>query len=173
MKKEYLLEIIGIFIFALTALIFLSFISYHPSDLSYYTSHPNIPPKNFINIFGAYFSGISFFVFGWVSYMVPIFLFLWGLKFVRAEEIRTNVVKLLGIFILMVALGSFLAMFFISEPTLRFGRGGIVGLVFSDFLIHYFGRVGAYVILIMLGLLSLPLIGEILVLPFFGRFWIT
>ena len=170
MKKEYLFEIIGIFIFALTALIFLSFISYHPSDLSYYTSHPNIPPKNFINIFGAYFSGISFFVFGWVSYMVPIFLFLWGLKFVRAEEIRTNVVKLLGIFILMVALGSFLAMFFISEPTLRFGRGGIVGLVFSDFLIHYFGRVGAYVILIMLGLLSLPLIGEILVLPFFGRF---
>ena len=170
MKKEYLLEIIGIFIFALTALIFLSFISYHPSDLSYYTSHPNIPPKNFINIFGAYFSGISFFVFGWVSYMVPIFLFLWGLKFVRAEEIRTNVVKLLGLFILMVALGSFLAMFFISEPTLRFGRGGIVGLVFSDFLIHYFGRVGAYVILIMLGLLSLPLIGEILVLPFFGRF---
>ena len=170
MKKEYLLEIIGIFIFALTALIFLSFISYHPSDLSYYTSHPNIPPKNFINIFGAYLSGISFFVFGWVSYMVPIFLFLWGLKFVRAEEIRTNVVKLLGLFILMVALGSFLAMFFISEPTLRFGRGGIVGLVFSDFLIHYFGRVGAYVLLVMLGLLSLPLIGEILVLPFFGRF---
>ena len=170
MKKEYLLEIIGIFIFALTALIFLSFVSYHPSDLSYYTSHPNIPPKNFINIFGAYLSGISFFVFGWVSYMVPIFLFLWGLKFVRAEEIRTNVVKLLGLFILMVALGSFLAMFFISEPTLRFGRGGIVGLVFSDFLIHYFGRVGAYVLLVMLGLLSLPLIGEILVLPFFGRF---
>lgn len=170
MKKEYLLEIIGIFIFALTALIFLSFVSYHSSDLSYYTSHPSIPPRNFINIFGAYLSGIFFFVFGWVSYMVPIFLFLWGLKFVRAEEIRTNVVKLLGIFILMVALGSFLAMFFISEPTLRFGRGGIVGLVFSDFLIHYFGRAGAYVILVMLGLLSLPLIGEILVLPFFAHF---
>jgi S-DNA-T family DNA segregation ATPase FtsK/SpoIIIE len=171
MKKEYLLEIIGIFIFALTVLIFLSLISYHPSDLSYYTSHPNIPPKNFINIFGAYLSGIFFFVFGWVSYLVPVFLFLWGLKFVRAEQIRTNVVKLLGIFILMAALGSFLAMFFVIEPTVRFGRGGIVGLVFSDFLIHYFGRMGAYVILVMLSLLSLPLIGEILVLPFFGRFF--
>ena len=170
MREKRLNEIKGVILIALGLIVLASLISFNRYDLSFYTSHPNIPPKNFIHIFGAYFSGISFFVFGWVSYMVPIFLFLWGLKFVRAEEIRTNVVKLLGLFILMVALGSFLAMFFISEPTLRFGRGGIVGLVFSDFLIHYFGRVGAYVLLVMLGLLSLPLIGEILVLPFFGRF---
>jgi len=171
MKKEYVLEIIGIFIFALTVLIFLSFVSYHSSDLSFYASHPNVPPKNLINIFGAYLSGAFFFVFGWASYVVPAFLFLWGLKFVRAEEIRTNMVKLLGILILTATLSSFLAMFFVNQQTIRFGRGGIVGLVFSDFLTHYFGRAGAYVLLLMLGLLSLPLIGEILVFPFFVEFF--
>lgn len=170
MKKEYLLEIIGIFIFALTVLIFLSFFSYHSSDLSFYTSHPNIPPKNLINVFGAYLSGFFFFVFGWASYLFPSFLFLWGLKFVRGQQIRTNVIKLLGILILGVTAASFLAMFLTLEPTVRFGRGGIVGLVFSDFLIHYFGRPGTYVLLLMLGLLSLPLIGEILIFPFFASF---
>ena len=169
MKKEYLYEIIGIFILALTVLIFLSFISYNPSDLAFYSSHPNYPPKNLINIFGAYFSGVFFFVFGWTSYLVPVFLLLWGMKFIRCEKIRTHVVKLLGILILMVSVSSFLAMFFVAQPTFRFRRGGIVGLVFSDFLSHYFGRPGAYVILIMLGLLSLPLIGEILVFPFFAQ----
>ncbi|MDD5574673.1 MAG: DNA translocase FtsK 4TM domain-containing protein, partial [Candidatus Omnitrophica bacterium] len=171
MKKEHVLEIIGIFIFALTVLVLLSFVSYHPADLSFYTSDPNTPPKNLINIFGAYLSGFFFFVFGWASYLFPAFLFLWGLKFVRAQHIRTNVVKLLGIFILAVSLSSFLALFLADRSTVRFSRGGIVGLVFSDFLVHYFGRTGAYVILLMLGLLSLPLIGEILVIPFFASFF--
>jgi S-DNA-T family DNA segregation ATPase FtsK/SpoIIIE len=94
-----------------------------------------------------------------------------GPKVCPAEQIRTNVVKLLGILILAVSLSSFLALFFVDQATARFGRGGIVGLVFSDFLMHYFGRAGAYVILLMLGLLSLPLIGEILVIPFFGAFF--
>lgn len=170
MKREHVLEIIGIFIFALTALVFLSFVSYHPSDLSFYTSNPNIPPKNLINIFGAYLSGFFFFVFGWASYLFPFFLFLWGLKFARDQEIRTNIVKLVGILLLAATLASFLALFFVSEHTLRFRRGGITGLVFSDFLVHYFGRWGAYVLLLMLGLLSLPLIGEVLVLPFFASF---
>jgi len=171
MKKEYVLEIIGIFIFALTVLVFLSFISYNPADLSFYTSHPNTPPKNLINVFGAYLSGMFFFVFGWASYLFPSFLFLWGLKFVRAEKIRANIIKILGLLILTLALSSFLAMFFISVQTVRFKRGGIVGLVFSDFLSHYFGRTGTYVILLMLGSLSLPLIGEILIFPFVVRFF--
>ncbi len=171
MKKEYIYEIIGILIFSLTALIFLSFISYHSTDLPFYTSHPNVPPKNLINVFGAYLSGFFFFLFGWGSYVLPLSLSLWGLKFVRRELIRANIIKILGILILLLALSSFLAMFLTLESTVRFKRGGIVGLVFSDFLVHYFGRTGAYVILGMLTLLSLPLIGEILVLPFFAQFF--
>jgi S-DNA-T family DNA segregation ATPase FtsK/SpoIIIE len=171
MKREHVFEIIGIFIFALTALTFLSFISYHPSDLAFYTSHPNNPVKNWINVFGAYLSGASFFAFGWASYLLPFFMFLWGLKILRCETIRANIIKLLGLFILSVTLSSFMSMFWVSDPAVRFKRGGTIGLVFGDFLIHYFGRPGAYVILVMLGLLSLPLIGEILVFPFFSRFF--
>ena len=120
MKREHLLEIIGLLIFALTALTFLSYVSYHPEDLSFYTSNPNVPAKNLINIFGAYLSWASFFVFGWAAYLLPFFLFLFGLKFIRAEKIRANMFKLLGVFIIAVALSSFLAMFFVSDPTFHF-----------------------------------------------------
>lgn len=171
MKKEYLYEIFGIFVFAVTILIFLSFVSYHSSDLAFYTSHPYFPPKNLINLFGAFLSGVFFFVFGWASYLAPIFLFLWGLKFIRHEQIRANLVKILGFFILTVAVSSFLAILLTVEPTIRFSRGGIVGMVFSDFLVNYFGRTGAYVILFMLAVLSFPLIGEILVFPFVTSFF--
>lgn len=102
---------------------------------------------------------------------MPIFLFLWGLKFIRHEEIRANFVKIFGFLILTVAFSSFLAILWTVESTLRFARGGIVGLVFSDFLINYFGRAGAYVIMFMLAILSLPLIGEILVFPFVTSFF--
>ncbi len=170
MKKEHIYEIIGILIFSLTVLIFLSFISYTPQDLSYYSSHPNVPPKNFVNVFGAYLSGLFFFVFGWASYAAPVALGLWGLKFVRREEIRANIIKIIGLLIMTLALSSFLALALTNDSTVRFRRGGIVGLVFSDFLVAYFGRAGAYVIISMLGLLSLPLLGEILVLPFLASY---
>ncbi len=171
MKKEHVYEIIGLFIFALTVLVFLSLVSHHPEDLSFYTSHPNIPPKNWVNIFGAYLSEGLFFCFGYASYVVPVFLFFFGLKFVRREPIRMNAVKLLGILVFGVALSSFLAMFFASLATVRFRRGGMAGLVFSDFLTHYFGRTGAYVLVLMLGLLSLPLVGQIFIFPFLSRFF--
>jgi len=171
MKKEHVYEIIGLFIFAFTVLVFLSLLSYHPEDLSFYTSHPNVPPRNWVNIFGAYLSEGLFFSFGFASYAVPVFLFFFGLKFVRREPIRMNAVKLLGLVVLCVALSSFFAMFLASVSTVRFRRGGIAGLVFSDFLTHYFGRTGAYVLVLMLGLLSLPLVGQIFIFPFLSKFF--
>src|SRR5512135_2581827 len=110
MKREHVLEIIGIFVFALTVLVFLSLVSYHPDDLAFTTSHPNIPPKNWVNVFGATMSWALFFSCGLAAYLVPVFLFLWGLKFVRGEHIRMNIVKILGIMILTVTLSTFLAM---------------------------------------------------------------
>ncbi|MGE5279334.1 MAG: DNA translocase FtsK 4TM domain-containing protein, partial [Deltaproteobacteria bacterium] len=88
MKKEHLYEIVGLFIFALTILVFLSLLSHHPEDLSFYTSHPNVPPKNWVNIFGAYLSEGLTFLFGYAAYAVPVFLFFFGLKFVRREPVR-------------------------------------------------------------------------------------
>jgi len=53
-----------------------------------------------------------------------------------------------------------------GDNSIRFSLGGIVGLVFSDFLIKYLGSVGAVIVIIVLFLLSVLLATEFLLIPF-------
>jgi len=69
-----------------------------------------------------------------------------------------------------MVLAGFFAMFYHPENSVRFIRGGVVGLTFADFLLRYFGRFGSYLILLTLGLLSFILISEYLVSPLFFKF---
>jgi S-DNA-T family DNA segregation ATPase FtsK/SpoIIIE len=57
-----------------------------------------------------------------------------------------------------------------GDSSLRFRLGGIVGLVFSDFLIKYLGTVGAVITIAVLLLLSILLATEFLLLPFLTSF---
>jgi S-DNA-T family DNA segregation ATPase FtsK/SpoIIIE len=171
MKKERILEeVIGIIFLALATLVFLSLVSYSPRDLPWHTSDPNIPVRNIINVFGAYLSGILYFVFGHASYVIPFILLIFSIKWLKRIEIFLGAGRVIGLVVVFLAFSSFFAIFLTEDNATRFFRGGIVGLVFSDFLINYFGKVGAYVIIICLGLLSLPLVAEISVIPLFSLF---
>ena len=75
MKRQYLDEIKGIIILALAALLLASLISFAPEDVSWYTSHPNNPARNLIRVVGAYIASGMFFVFGYSSFFVVVFLF--------------------------------------------------------------------------------------------------
>ena len=55
-----------------------------------------------------------------------------------------------------------------QESVLRFQRAGITGMLISDFLVRYIGVIGAYTILLMLGVMALILTGEFLVSPLFS-----
>ena len=69
--------------------------------------------------------------------------------------------------VLFGVISSFLNLTGPRDPSIRFERSGVVGLVFSDFLIQYFGRTGSYIILFTLGAMALIITGEFLVSPFF------
>jgi len=171
MKKERLLEeVVGIIFLALATLVFLSLLSYTPQDLSWHTTDPNVPVRNIINVFGAYLSGILYFAFGHASYLIPMILLIFSIKWFKRLEVSMGAARIIGLVICFLAFSSFFAVFATYDNSIRFLRGGIIGLVFSDFLINYFGRIGAYVIIASLGLLSLPLVAEISVVPLFALF---
>ena len=86
MREKRLNEIKGVILIAAGLIILASLISFTPFDLSFYTSHPNIPPKNFIRTFGAYLAGIIFFLFGWSSFCYPGTYFIFGSKVIQARE---------------------------------------------------------------------------------------
>ena len=163
MNHSHLNEIKAIILIAVGLLIFLGLISYTPQDLSFLSFPANAPAKNFIRIFGAGFSFGLFFIFGWVSYLLPLILFSWGLDKFR-ERAFFLPFRLPGLLLLAFSLASLMAMTSgLAEVCFR--RGGLFGFIFSQFLLTYFGT-GGWVIVITLALLSCVLVMEFLVSRF-------
>lgn len=165
MKKEHINEIKGIIILALGIIFLASLVSYVPEDLSWYTSNPNIPAHNWIRIFGAYLAGISFFIFGISSYFFVVFLFFWSWVKFASRDLNVSATKLIASLVFVCVLSALISLAGDPDTAGRFDRAGIVGLTISDFLHRYFGMMGAYVILIMLGALSFIVTGEFLISP--------
>ena len=163
MNHSHLNEIKAIILIAVGLLIFLGLVSYSPQDLSFLSFPANAPAKNFIRIFGAGFSFGLFFIFGWVSYLLPLILFSWGLDKFR-ERAFFLPFRLPGLLLLAFSLASLMAMTSgLAEVCFR--RGGLFGFIFSQFLLTYFGT-GGWVIVITLALLSCVLVMEFLVSRF-------
>ncbi len=166
MKEEHINEIQAIVIFALGLMFLFSFLSFVPEDLSWYTSTPNVPAKNLIRITGAYAAGSLFFVFGYSAYALVAFLFFWSWNKFASRQVRFTISKFICFLVLFCVLSSLFSMIGNQTSVARFQRGGIVGLIISDPLVQKTG-VGAYVILIMLGMLALVVTGEVLISPWF------
>jgi len=169
MKKEHINEIKGIVVLALGLILFASFISFVPEDLSWFTSTPNSPAQNLIRVVGATVAGVFFFLIGYSSYFLVIFLFFWSWNKFASRDIDFTFSKLVSSLVLFVVISSLFAMGGPQGAAMRFERAGIVGFIVSDFLVHYLGRTGTYIILMTLGALTLVLTGELLVSPLLFR----
>ncbi len=159
-------EIQAIALFAIAILIFASLITFSFSDLSLFTSRPNIPPRNAIGLFGVYVGACLFFVMGLSSYVIPLLIVSWAISRLSGITPQKIHFKIFGTFFLILASSSIFSILGSTDTTFRFGLGGMVGMIFSDFLIKYLGRGGAIVIIAVLLLLSVLLATEFLLLPF-------
>ncbi len=167
MKTRYIDEIKAIIIMAAALILLASLVSFVPQDLSWYTSHPNVPTKNLIRVFGAYLAGSLFIVFGYSSYLIVFFLFFLSWNKFSSVELRFSFAKIVSFVVLLCVLSSLFSMIGSQISDLKFQRSGVTGFLIADsFLIPYFGRTGSYIILFTLGILSLVLIGEFLISPF-------
>jgi S-DNA-T family DNA segregation ATPase FtsK/SpoIIIE len=161
-------EIQAIMLFAAALLILISLASFSFSDIKIFTSSPNVPVRNFAGVFGAYVGGALFFVMGLSSYVIPMLIISWAVARLFGVTPQKFYFKIFGTFFLVLASSSIFSMLARGDSAyaLRFSLGGIVGLVFSDFLITYLGRGGAIVAIGVLFMLSLLTATEFLLLPF-------
>lgn len=163
MNSRHLNEVKAIIIIALGLLFFLGLISYTPQDISFLSYPFNSPAKNLIRIFGAWMSFGLFFVFGWVSYLLPLILFSWGAAKFKGKAFF-DPFRMPGLLLLAFSLSSLLGLTSKIEEA-SFRRGGLCGFSFSKFLTTYFGT-GAWVIVASLVLLSCVLVMEFLISHF-------
>ncbi|MBP7055884.1 MAG: DNA translocase FtsK [Candidatus Omnitrophica bacterium] len=159
-------EIQAIVLFAVAVFILLSLASFSFSDIPNFSSKPNMPVRNFAGVFGAYVGLALFFVMGYSSYVMPVLVLSWAMARLFGVTPQKIYFKICGTFFLILASSSIFSIIGNGDNSSRFGLGGVVGLVFSDFLVTYLGRGGALIVIFVLFLLSVLLATEFLLLPF-------
>jgi DNA segregation ATPase FtsK/SpoIIIE, S-DNA-T family len=168
-KEKRLNEIKGVILIAVSLIVLASLLSFNPYDLSFYTTHPNIPPKNLIRTFGAYLGWIFLFLFGWSSYIIPLAILWLGIRLFKDEPFGLRLPGIAGIFVLLFSLSSLIGVFTVSNEAVKFGRAGFIGTMISNAVTAYFGQLGACILFVTLILLSIVLVTEILLSTFFRK----
>jgi S-DNA-T family DNA segregation ATPase FtsK/SpoIIIE len=169
MRPEHLNEIKGILLLSFALIILASLVSYVPEDLVWFTTHPNIPVKNFISHAGAYGAGILFSVLGYSSYLLVVFLFFWSWNIFTSRQMLFTFGRLSSLIVLLVVISGLFSLSGSAVTADRFQRGGLGGLLFADALVNYFGMAGAYIISLTLTCLCLVIAGDFLVSPLLVR----
>lgn len=170
MDKTKWNEIQAVILFAIAVLVFISFVTFDFSDIQLFTSKVNQPVKNFAGLFGAYLGAIMFFIMGLSAYVIPVLIVSWAMARFSGVTPQKLYFKIFGTFFLILASSALFAILGGAENSVRFRLGGIVGLVFSDFLVKYLGFVGAIIVIVVLFLLSVLLATEFLLMPFLSAF---
>ena len=167
MKERRINEIRGVILVAAALIIFASLISFDYLDLPFYTSHPNIPPKNLIRIFGAYLAGLIIFFFGRpTSFLIPFFIFWLGIRSFEQRMPYLRIPQVIGIPLLLVSISSLFGIS-IRNETSRFLYAGLSGSLIAYILLPRIGLLGGYISFITLGLLGFVLTTEMLISTFY------
>jgi DNA segregation ATPase FtsK/SpoIIIE, S-DNA-T family len=159
-------EIQAIILFAIAIFILISFLTFDLYSLEQFTSKPTSPAKNFVGLCGTYMGLVFFFIMGLSAYVIPALVLSWAFARLSGIKAQKLYFKIFGTFFLILASSSLFSICAGSDNSFRFRLGGIVGLVFSDFLVKYLGRFGAILVIIVLFLLSILLATEFLLIPF-------
>jgi S-DNA-T family DNA segregation ATPase FtsK/SpoIIIE len=167
-RERRLNEVKGVILVAVGLMVLASLIRFDRSDLVFFTSHPNFPPKNLLGVFGAYLGGFLVFLFGKISsFIIPFLVITLGVKYFRQDKPYLSLPRIMGMFVLLVSLSSLIGMFNLSNDPLRFHTAGFLGSLTSNFVTTYFSRLGGFIIFITFIILSLALVTEILISSLF------
>ncbi|MGB7553898.1 MAG: DNA translocase FtsK 4TM domain-containing protein, partial [Candidatus Korobacteraceae bacterium] len=143
-------ELIGFLMLVFAVLLVLALVSYSPLDPSLNTAATppaGSPAHNWIGVVGAVVSDLGLQLFGAAVFLIPFFLIMYSLRWLRSRPISAPYAKTLG----AVALVTFLSGFIGLLPWSIRWKGaipseGLLGRIVADALIHYFNLVGAYLV---------------------------
>ncbi len=163
-KKTLERWIKGLLIFGVCLYLFfclISFSIYDPTFAFARTASPvNSKVVNFGGRFGAYLSGLLFYLFGKASYLFVILLLFLGYNIIWGEKtgVWKKVLSITGLILTVSVL--------LVIKNGQGSSGGILGLLLAPPLQEYFGSRGIYLMLVLAVLASVTVGYKIFVLPF-------
>lgn len=137
-------------VLAITAILFLSLVSYDSRDPSLNTATPRHEVANLCGLLGSYLADGLIQMLGLGSVMVPIGFLLMAMRLLRGASERLGWVDLAAYFLLMSSISTLAERIFGPWSPSFFGPhpGGALGALIHEFLIRFLGRAGELVLLL-------------------------
>src|SRR5688572_794192 len=94
-------EFLGVALFALALIWLISLVTYEPSDpVWFFTTDAARPPANFVGRVGAFMSELSFQLFGYAAFLVPVVIAVAGWHYFWCLPLQAAYTKLTGVTLL-------------------------------------------------------------------------
>ena len=165
-------EFVGVALFALALVWLIALVTFDPSDaVWFFNTGGQVPPANFVGQVGAFLSEVSFQIFGFASYLVPLLLVVLGWHYFWCRAIDAAYTKLVGLVLFFGCAASFLSLAFgtLAASGKAFRAGGYLGEWLAGTLAVYLNRTGSIIVILTLLFLSVILSTQFS----FGRLFAT
>ena len=150
-------EFVGVALFALVLVWLIALITFDASDaVWFFNTGGQMPPANFVGQVGAFLAEISFQIFGFASYLVPLLLVVLGWHCFWCRAIDAAYTKLVGLLLLFGCTASFLSLAFgtLAASGKTYRAGGYLGEWLAGTLAVYLNRTGSLIVILTLLFLS-------------------
>jgi len=145
-------EFIGLLLATIAVLVGLSLISFNPDDPSFNISrNPGFTGKagNFIGPFGAYIADSFLQLFGFTSFLLPVFLGIYAFHWLASRKVEAFSSRAAGMFLMTLTLAtSFSAMPWMPMFRGHIPAGGVIGRLLADKLDELLNPAGSIVVLV-------------------------
>ncbi len=155
--SERLREGMAILLLAVSALLFMAMMTYHPADPGWTFSGQNNQIANAGGRAGAWFADVFLHFFGYLAYIFPLMVAYVAylshkVKVEREENYRLFLTFRSFGFILTLLAGAGLAHMHFLDPVEQYSysAGGVLGKIMTDSLVPYFGYLGGTLMLLAL-----------------------
>ncbi len=168
-------EIKSLILLALAIIFLLCLVSYHPQDPSFTRFVPDdTPTQNYMGYIGSYTADSLIRLLGFSSFLLPLLLFLFALKYFLRPAFEMKKGKVLAFVVFVLTVSGLLSLMFNSGVTIRgeqLQAGGLIGSTIVKVLLYFFNKAGSYIILIVLFIITLISIVEFSLVSLTERFF--
>ena len=145
-ENKRLNELIGFAGIVVAVLLALSLLSYSPADASFNVaaaSPSTGPVRNWIGPFGAHLADLIFQLCGYTAFLVPVALFVLGMRWFRSHTIDAPWAKLSGALLMFVFLPAEITLLHFPAVRAAIPAGGLMGTILAGGLRAALNPIGA------------------------------
>ncbi|HEX4568490.1 MAG TPA: DNA translocase FtsK 4TM domain-containing protein [Vicinamibacterales bacterium] len=153
-------EFVGVALFGVALIWLISLASYNATDpVWFFNTGSEAAPANFAGRIGAFVGELSYQVFGYSAYLVPLVLVVVGWHYFWCRAVDAAYTKLIGATLMFGCVSSFLSLAFgaLEVGGKQFRAGGFAGDRLAALLAAYLNRTGSIILILTLLFLAIIL----------------